>query len=906
VALFETEPIEADTFLLHGTVPIPPGVYPRKDGQSPFHVLDGPGGAPVPAQVAVVSRRPNGEADVLEVMARVHGRRARAPLTKETPDARRPRFVLVLSPAPTLPAPEVPASVAELLAPRGRQPLRLRARDVFGHLYEVNLRGSELDAGFGSRSVLKSGRWVRQTRTYGTMVCEKPARPKNRYATLPPPLPHLFGVHAYITEYAGEERVSIDLRIHNGHSAGSRKPHIFEAPLGLVYFDSLELILPAGWTAVPRVRDPFFGEPRREKDSMVVPIVAPLQARAEGEAPPLHMIGPRGQFHRRLEIVPLAEGSSPAKAILEARGSLGLAFPVPRNDLWSWQNPSTARFGPQRTILAGWDFYRRDGTRGPAGARAADGNALSVLAGLLREGNAGADSVAGEVMGWAHPWFGKYQGVTGGFAVDTIGGARVAGTASQDGYRRLELLHRMNTCRQPQALYDWRGEPVGFHQWVTPKGRVSLRYRSNVLGSPPSQRLPCRRGPQASVQAQTAILTDRRPAYDLGTASRTDGKIHDDPRNLLAWMPHDGQHLARYTKFAQALAWLGNDALAKDDLILCAELYRLMVHDGLSPQPAADVKVPKPVDGAQEGDEEEPPTAREGLKRVPPAARELAAKAQKEREMREAKRAERLAARPVPPPLALHELESLAAERRHGGAQVGRELAWGLDAMCAAYSLADPAWRRRATPWFQRMAAVLPRLATPAGIIQRQVSGKFFSSKEHAGAQSFEALLLVHGLRCLDASVFEEVAPNRSKLLRELALRAIDYLFFGPPWQQAKSGGQRGPARAFAVAPADARRDPYAAGEGGTDREFPPDGVAPQVEVLYGWEALAWAASLTDPDQGPGPRNRFLVRALAYGKGADDLQALEAALARRAGAPSRDDSGNWAGFLGYLQALVKR
>ena len=512
VALFETEPIEADTFLLHGTVPIPPGVYPRKDGQSPFHVLDGPGGAPVPAQVAVVSRRPNGEADVLEVMARVHGRRARAPLTKETPDARRPRFVLVLSPAPTLPAPEVPASVAELLAPRGRQPLRLRARDVFGHLYEVNLRGSELDAGFGSRSVLKSGRWVRQTRTYGTMVCEKPARPKNRYTTLPPPLPHLFGVHAYITEYAGEERVSIDLRIHNGHSAGSRKPHIFEAPLGLVYFDSLELILPAGWTAVPRVRDPFFGEPRREKDSMVVPIVAPLQARAEGEAPPLHMIGPRGQFHRRLEIVPLAEGSSPAKAIREARGSLGLAFPVPRNDLWSWQNPSTARFGPQRTILAGWDFYRRDGTRGPAGARAADGAALSVLAGLLREGNAGADSVAGEVMGWAHPWFGKYQGVTGGFAVDTIGGARVAGTASQDGYRRLELLHRMNTCRQPQALYDWRGEPVGYHQWVTPKGRVSLRYRSNVLGSPPSQRLPCRRGPQASVQAQTAILTDRRPA----------------------------------------------------------------------------------------------------------------------------------------------------------------------------------------------------------------------------------------------------------------------------------------------------------------------------------------------------------------------------------------------------------
>ncbi|MDP6520699.1 MAG: hypothetical protein QF411_12450, partial [Planctomycetota bacterium] len=781
------------------------------------------------------------------------------------------------------------------------------------------------------RQVLKSGRYLRQTRTYGTLVCEVPFRPRRRFATIAPPLPHLFGVHAYITEYADEERISLDLRIHNGHSSGAGAPHPLETPLGLVYFDSLELVLPRGWTALPRVRDPFFGQARLEGDEVVVPLVLPLPARKNGQRP-LHMIGPRGQFTRRLELVPLdptALEESQAPLVGGARGvsgtsgavgAAGLAFPLARAGLWSWQNPSTANFGPQRTILADWDFYRGPGGRGAGGARSADGKALESLTTLLATGQAGADSVSATVMGWAHPWFRKYQGVTGGFAIDTIGGARVAGSASQDGYRRLELLHRMNTCRQPQALYDWRGEPVGFRQWVNERGLVKVKYRSTVLGSPPSQKLPCLGGPQASVQAKAAVQANRRPEYDLGNGYLAGGAVENTDKNLLAWMPHDGQHLARYTKFAQALAWLGNDALAKDDLLLSAELYRLMVHEGLDPTR------PEPeVDGVERDQvEENPEEAGAGLEPreqgaepelrgppkppTPPSPRELARQAKqkeqaRERATRAAERIERQESKPWPPPLPLYELEALAHKRRQGGAQVGRELAWGIDATCSAYSLGSPAWRRDSARWFRRLGAALPRLAMPTGIIQRQVNSKFFPDGSHAGAQSFESLLLVHGLRCLDASVFEGQAPGLSEALRSLALRAVDYLFFGPPWQLAAQGEKRGPARAFAVAPADPRDAAFGPAEDGSDWDLPTEAVAPEVETLYGLEALAWAALLSEGIQGSGLDNRFLQRALSYGEGAADLRELAAGVGRRAKPPARDDAGNWAGFLGHLQAL---
>src|SRR6185312_14986742 len=66
MAVPATEP-----FLLRATIPVEKGVFPRKDGQSPFSVRF-PGKPPrvVPAQAEVVSRYPTGEADVVEIIAR--------------------------------------------------------------------------------------------------------------------------------------------------------------------------------------------------------------------------------------------------------------------------------------------------------------------------------------------------------------------------------------------------------------------------------------------------------------------------------------------------------------------------------------------------------------------------------------------------------------------------------------------------------------------------------------------------------------------------------------------------------------------------------------------------------------------------------------------------------------------
>jgi hypothetical protein len=73
VALFELGAPPQSTFLLHGTLPIPPQVYPHVPGQDPFQIIDADGSL-VPAQTEIVSRYPSDVdgADVVELLARVH------------------------------------------------------------------------------------------------------------------------------------------------------------------------------------------------------------------------------------------------------------------------------------------------------------------------------------------------------------------------------------------------------------------------------------------------------------------------------------------------------------------------------------------------------------------------------------------------------------------------------------------------------------------------------------------------------------------------------------------------------------------------------------------------------------------------------------------------------------------
>lgn len=832
MAVPATEP-----FLLRATIPVEKGVFPRADGQSPFSVrFPGKPARVVPAQAEVVSRYPTGEADVVEIVARgeldadlkVGARMACAVLYDDALTQDRPADA------------EPPERVVHLLDPKARGRVLVRTRDVYGNAYAAELAGNPDGVGFGSFRVLKHGRWLEEDRAYATLA---PIRTDAEAPLGGPPLPHLMGVHAYWTKTSIDDAVGLCLRVNNGAVSGNRPATALEAPLGIVYWKSLELVVPKGWSVVPEVGDPFLGEPYEEGDRVVVPVVKPYPDGA------LHMMGPQAQFERRFVLVPTG-----SERIARARLAFdGLAFPARGGDLWSWSNPSTARYFPQKEPLASVDFFSAGGLRGKAAVRRMHAAQLAELRAGLETGTARGWYVQSKVMGWAHPWFIPDQGGVGGEGIATFEGHWAAQGASKDGVALLALQHRMNVCRQPEATYDAQGDVVGYERWLDANGAIPFDYRTNGGVVIPCFRLPMRWGPPPSQQVLDVVKRGLRPPYDQGNPYEKEGRVPYDGA-ILSWWPHDDQHLVRYTKNLKALAWLANDSMAKDDLRLSAELFHLMFHEG--PHVPAEWS----------------------------------------------------------PGVTLEVYATIAAQHPHGGLPMGREHAWGIDAMCAAYALAGDEWRARARPWFDRVEKLMTDASMPSGLLQRVVNERVLGNTKYCVAQTFEALFLVHAMRCMSESVYRDVEPRKVRELGALAQRTADYLFFGPPWQRIPADWQpdpahptifyQGPRQGIAVSLNDDRAtsvfsDASQHGPG----YLPKDGLGGGVEIITQWPALAYVAEWTEGSAGKGLENKYLERALDCWSSHATYKDLMQAFAEQAGDPSRDNSVNWFGLMARLQNL---
>jgi hypothetical protein len=341
------------------------------------------------------------------------------------------------------------------------------------------------------------------------------------------------------------------------------------------------------------------------------------------------------------------------------------------------------------------------------------------------------------------------------------------------------------------------------------------------------------------------VRRELRPPYDMGTWYEPDGSVPERSDNLLSWSPHDEQHLLRYTKQAKALVWLGNDSLAKDDLLLSGELFHLAFHES------------RQAEGSPQG-------------------------------------------------ATLRALEGLVQAHPHQGLPIGRELAWGIDAACAAYSVAAPPWRERNRDWLRRVATLLCDAALPSGILQRTVNARVLGHERYTVTQTSESFYLIHALRCLDQSVLRGSDERLRQEVDALALRAVDFLFFGPPFQRIAAEGQRDPRRpsvyvqgprwGFAISKNDDYKTPPFA-------DPPLDGWGGGIEGMHGLWVLAWARELSDRGSGLGLDNRYMRRALEYGVPHKDFEALARELEEQSCEFSRDNSVNWAPFLAALQQL---
>lgn len=711
----EVELPNATSFLLHGTLPLVAGTYPRVDHQNPFAILDYDGTAKA-CQVEIVSKYSSLQrhgADVVELIAQVRRDPALPPGTRTT-------YEVVVGYTPETVAP-ASASVNDLITGpvnvmnsvvgllQNPASIEIATRDVFGHRY--SMRPLEAQGGIETR---RYGDLHSQVRTYGTLLPDSPVSGTSGT------LPHLMGVHSYISSLSNEQVVLLDVRFNNGADGDDPTDSIDDANKQ-VYWDSLDIIVPTGWVVLSAFDNPFWGNvnPIHAAGRTTYKLVEPLPGNK------LHVMPEQGQFHRRLALCPA--GVEPrARFILEQEG-LGFCIRGRNSDgepYFSWWNTSTARYFPQAFLLPSLEHI------GDSSVRATLNSELNTLVNRVASGTGtGSYPVQSDVLGWAHPFGVQYGGMTGGDEIFLWQGVRTAEVAEVAGYRKLQLHHRMHTDRQPNVLYGKDGEPTRLEDWLKGSGSnqyIDFDFYMKPIGS--KDPFGYKSAPQFQVTA--ASSQNRTPPYQS---------------NILGYEAHDEQHLVRYLHAPLTLAWLGNDALAKDDIEMQAELVELSYHmyannSGGHAQQTGMLWDRQYVDGN-------------------PGA----------------------------------------------GFRFGRGEGWAIHAMNAAYRTGDEAFRADKKPWYDDLRdLVVDGQANCSGFLQSNISPKFLNGLYRA-RQNVEQAILENAIRGVVQSVYILEDPASVAMLDNVLEKSYYSWFSIMSW----SSSHNGPWAKAAVGPLDENLPPW-------------------------------------------------------------------------------------------------
>ena len=706
VAQVEVELPEKVRFVLRATVPLPKGIHGGSNG--PVHLgVRQPDGSVAPAQIETVSRYPRTQdgADVVEVLARITRPLEAQVGTRVTYD------VVVLQEPATPPTPpedplaaltngpiDMSPDVVSLLGDAGN--LVLSARDVFGHEYRLALLGPDT-----TRRRLKHGFHHAAAKVSGSLT---PVSPQGGNQGT---LSHLFGVQAYLGTWSGESMVSLDLRMHNGHD-GHDKGTSLDDPVGKFYFDRLDLTLPAGYSLLQAEPDPLFGGTSNSDGKVRWNVVAPLAANK------LHVFPLQAQFHRRLAVAPTAAVNR-ARELLDLSGVAFArrGYDAQGNKLYSWWNAGTARWFPQRYLLPSLEHVGNVTLRNQLSQKQAE------LAAAVQSGaGLGMYPLETAQLGWAHPWGISYGGMTGGVEINIVDGVQTMESASREGLRYAQLSHRLNSDRQPTALYGWDGEPSRVEDWLVNSGvpHLPFSFYMKLIGNIE----PFGFAAAPTFQVSAATGQGRTPDYEP---------------TLLSYAPHDLQHLIRYTRNAKVLAFALNDNLAKDDVLLQADLFRLGYH------PYANTSLGN-ADGW-------------GLR-----------------------------------------ADMDFAEQWPGrGVTFGRGEAWGVDIAATAYSMADESWRQVTFPWFQQMVSMLRASMMPcSGHLMATVSSKMLDGKYRA-AQSYEDSINHNALRGMLESVIRGQSAAHTAMLTDVLEGGTSAMVRPMQWLASPAG----PKNIYGVGPTD-------------------------------------------------------------------------------------------------------
>ncbi len=673
---------QLETFVLHGTLPLPPRLYLPGNPTGRFLLRDGDGNT-YPAQTNVVSRYPlsTDGADVIELVSMVTR-------PDNVPPGTQLSFDVLHIPGADHGSTRPTVAVSRLI----RQPggITLRTRDVFGNPYKAELM-RDLRSSSSELRTLKTGRVASQFRTHENML---PVAPVSGPSGT---LPHLMGVHSYVTVWDRKDIVSLDLRVHNGHE-GRMQGDAQDDPMGTLFFDGLTLDVPEGWKVLSAFSDPTLAAAVSEQSRVLVPLVKPLPNNK------LHAMHQQSQFHRRLILC--KEGSEQlALSILREEG---LAFckdgyNTQGNRYYSWWNPHTSRYFTTNMPLPNLDYLESE-----ADSRNEMNGLLYGLRASLESGNPGPWPVVSSNLGWAHPYGYEHGGAPGGSGIFFVEGVKTAWSGSSDGYRYYQLTHRMYTERHPTALYQGNGDAFHLERWVKtgPNGPYLPVYIWMIpwliLGDPHG----FLNAPDLHTNAVEA--QGRAPAY---------------LRELETFMHVDGAHLIRYTRAAKTLAWLGNDSLAKDDLMMQAELARASY--SVLPQTAGDV-------GISPG---------------------------------------------------LFVDKQYAEQYPHQGLWLDREQGWMVNTVAAAYSMAHPVWRSQVRPWFDDVVDLMQLGQTNCiGSIMSYPSDNHLNG-QYRLLQSISECIIQNALWGVRTTVYDNAAPVRAAQVDQILIKSTYAMISDLVWE---------------------------------------------------------------------------------------------------------------------------
>lgn len=678
---------ETSHMILRGTMPVPRGMVVEGDDRVPFAVISGPDPTAAITQVETVTRYPDASdgADVVELIAHV-----RRPFNVEPGTYL--DYEVAYSPHEPEPFEASPA-IEDFMAAPGA--LKLVAHDPMGHRYEADL----LRSGRGRNNnveMLRHGSVMNESRIPSVLV---PVDPQEGAAGT---LPRMMGVTAFIKTFRRQDYFALDLHVHNAFDGKDDSVEWDKSILDL-YFQDLSLRLPRGWEVLHTYDTPFSGPAVEVGNMQEAPIVGALP---NGK---MHLMHRQSQFVRRM-VITKESAMDLARVELE-RGSLGFCIAGTSrsgDELWSWWNASTARFMPQNHIMPDLS-----GMTSTAAIDAEHEARFQQAKALVRTGSAGDYPIISGGMGWSHPWGVAYGGMTGGERIEQIPGTEVAWSASPSAYRYTELRSKMVTERQPFALISSSGMPTKIEDHVNPTGNhgswVPWDMMMTFVGNdsyfgfddPPTH------------QAVYVEQQNLKPGYEAP---------------LKDYRPVDLQHLIRYTNDLKTMLWLGNDSLARYQLLQCAELYRMTHNEHFVGNWGY-------VGG-----------------------------------------------------LSLKLRQRHVAEYPRSGVAYGRGEGWGLFASTAAYAMGDDEFRERMRPWLAEVAATVRAGQSEctgnitAYRIDNHGQGRYLTR------QSFELSFVVNALESMRTSVFERVDEDVANTLRETIVDAAYSTVQAPFWDPAFGG----------------------------------------------------------------------------------------------------------------------